>query len=94
MNGDRRPDVITPRFRYISVFINKPGLCTVPDVEGVALTAAKRLIARAHCRLGRLRIGDFYLKAGYVFTQTPQPGTMLRRGGKVNLWVSNGRRPS
>ena len=58
-----------------------------------ALTAAKRLIARTHCRLGRLRPTDSYLKAGYVFTQTPQPGTMLRRGGKVNLWVSNGRRP-
>jgi hypothetical protein len=94
LNGDRRPDVVTPRWTHISVFINRPGLCTVPRVEGLALTAAKQAVGRAHCRIGKIRRAKSYLKSGYVGSQSPEPGAMLRRGGRVNLWVSNGQRPS
>jgi hypothetical protein len=94
LNGDRRPDVATPRWAYISVFINTPGLCTVPRVEGLPLASASRVLARAHCRIRQVRRNHWYLKAGYVYSQTPVPGTMLPRGGKVNLWVSRGRKRS
>ncbi|HEX9350722.1 MAG TPA: FG-GAP-like repeat-containing protein [Gaiellaceae bacterium] len=95
LNGDRKPDVVTPRWAYLSVFINTPGLCTVPRVEGVALRGAEQALASAHCRVGKIRRTKSYLKSGCVFSQSPQPGTMVvRRGGRVNLWVSNGQRPS
>jgi hypothetical protein len=93
LSGDGRPDVVTPRWAFISVFVNTPGLCTVPRVEELTLAAARKALARAHCRLGKIRRVKSYLKSGDVFTQSPEPATMLRRGGIVNLWVSNGERP-
>jgi hypothetical protein len=94
LNGDRRPDVVTPRWAFISVFVNTPGLCTVPRVEALTLAAARKALARAQCRLGKIRRVKSYLKSGYVSSQSPEPAAMLRRGGTVNLWVSNGQRPS
>jgi beta-lactam-binding protein with PASTA domain len=94
LNGDRRPDVVTPRWGYISVFLNAPGQCTVPRVEGLSLAAARQVLARGHCREGRVRRNHWYLKPGYVYSQTPMPGTMLPRGGKVNFSVSRGRKRS
>ena len=31
LNGDRRADVVEARFDEVSVFVNAPGMCTVPD---------------------------------------------------------------
>jgi beta-lactam-binding protein with PASTA domain len=77
------------------VLINTPGLCTVQDVEGKTLSAAKRTIARANCRVAK--IGRAYSRnftKGRVISQKPKPGTVLPNRGKVNLVVSRGRRPS
>jgi beta-lactam-binding protein with PASTA domain len=91
----RRPDVVTPRWGYVSVFVNTPGRCTVPRVEGLPLATARHVLARAHCRVRHVRWNHWYLKPGcYVYSQTPMPGTMLPRGGKVNLRASRGRKSS
>jgi beta-lactam-binding protein with PASTA domain len=78
----------------VSVFINKPGLYTVPRVEGLQLASARQMLVRAHCRVRQVRRNHWYLKPGCVYSQTPMPGTMLPRGGEVNLWVSRGRKGS
>jgi len=91
LSGDRRLDVVTAKWDYVSVFINSPGLCTVQEVELIQLAAAKRKLARAHCRVGKIRhtygVGT---TRGLVFSQSPTAGTVLPRGGKVNLVVSRG----
>ena len=76
-----------------SVLINTPGLCTVQDVEGQTLLAARRTLARAHCRVGKIRRVYSRAKRGRVISQKPRFGTVLRNGGKVNLVVSRGRKP-
>jgi hypothetical protein len=95
LNGDSRPDLVTPRSRSVSVLLSKPGLCTVQDVREVAIAAAKRTIPRANCRVGKIRRAySKNVRRGRVRWQTPRPGTVLPGGGKVNLVVSRGRRPS
>jgi hypothetical protein len=69
-------------------------VCTVPHVRGKTLPAAKRTIARANCRVGKVRRAySKTVKRGRVLSAKPRPGTVLY-GGKVNLVVSRGRRPS
>jgi len=75
------------------VLLNTPGLCTVQHVEGKTLPAAKRTIARANCRVGKIRRA--YSKSvtrGRVISPEPKPGTVLPKRGKVILVVSRGRR--
>jgi hypothetical protein len=91
LSGDRRLDVVTAKWDYVSVFVNKPGLCTVQDVEFIQLAAAKRKLARAHCRVGKIRhTYGVSTTRGLVFSQSPAAGTVLPKGGKVNLVVSRG----
>ena len=93
LSGDRRLDVVTAKWDYVSVFINSPGLCTVQGVELIQLAAAKRKLARAHCRVGKIRhTYGVSTTRGLVFSQSPAAGTVLPRGGKVNLVVSRGRK--
>ena len=96
LNGDRKPDLATTN-RYantVSVLLNKPGLCTVQNVHGMTVAAAKRTIARANCRVGKIRRTYSKVKRGRVISQKPRFGAVLRGGGKVNLVVSRGRKPS
>ena len=75
------------------MLLNTPGLCTVQDVKGKTLPAAKRTIARANCRVGQIRRAySKRVKKGRVISQKPTPGTVLPGGGKVNLVVSRGRK--
>jgi beta-lactam-binding protein with PASTA domain len=65
----------------------------VQNVRGRTLQTAKRTIARANCRVGRVRRA--YLKRverGRVISQKPSFGAVLRAGAKVNLVVSRGPR--
>ncbi len=55
LSGDGRFDVVTAKWDYVSVFVNRPGLCTVQDVELIKFAAARRKLARAHCRVGKIR---------------------------------------
>jgi FG-GAP-like repeat/PASTA domain/FG-GAP repeat len=109
LNGDRKPDLAIANggFPTVSVLLNKPGLCTVQDVKGQRLPTARRTIARANCRVGTIRRAyskDVTLphppwfvpaiKRGRVISQMPKFGAVLPGGGKVNLVVSRGRKPS
>ena len=62
------------------------------NVKRKTLPAAKRTIARATCRVGKIRRAYSWVKRGRVISQKPKFGTVLPRGGKVNLVVSRGRK--
>jgi hypothetical protein len=95
LNGDGRPDLATADgANTVSVLVNKTVSCTVPKVTKKALPAAKRALARAHCRVGTLRRTSSRIKRGRVVSQAPKPGTLMPAGGRVNLVVSRGRRRS
>jgi FG-GAP-like repeat/PASTA domain len=67
-----------------------------PDVTivgGMTLSAARRTIASANCRVGK--ISHAYSKVvrrGRVVAQKPKFGTVLPGGGQVNLVLSRGRK--
>ena len=88
LNGDRRADVVEARFDEVSVFVNAPGMCTVPDVYGARLAAARRRLAERHCSVGKVkRTKD--ATPGLVWQQRPSVGTVLPKGGKVTLFVGS-----
>jgi hypothetical protein len=96
LNGDVKPDLATASgdVNSVSVLLNATGLCKVPNVKGKTLSAAKRVIARANCRVGTIRGGySKTVKRGRVISEKPKVGAVLRRGGKVDLVVSRGHKP-
>jgi FG-GAP-like repeat len=105
VNGDGRPDLVTVDGEAgepgssVSVRINTPGLCNVQEVRSdfrpIGLAPARRILARGHCRVGKVRRRfDKYVKKGRVISQRPLFGAVLPGGGKVNLVVSRGKRLS
>jgi len=65
--------------------------CHVPPVRGRKLAAARSAIAKASCRVGKVkRVRSKKVKRGRVISQSPRPGTSLTNLGKVNLVVSRG----
>jgi PASTA domain-containing protein len=69
------------------------GSCRVPKLRGKALLGARQEIARANCRLARVRRSySTTVKRGRVISQKPKPGKVLPNGGKVELVVSLGRK--
>jgi hypothetical protein len=97
LNGDGKPDLATANYHAntVSVLANTPGLCAVQAIKGQTLTAAKRTIARADCRVGKVRRAySKTVKSGRVIAEQPKPGAVLPKRSKVNLVVSRGRRLS
>lgn len=69
-----------------------PVTCRVPNVRNRKLAAARSAIAKAHCRVGKVRRkASKRIKRGRVISQSPKAGTRLPNLGKVNLVVSRGR---
>src|SRR5919198_4637878 len=69
--------------------------CIVPNVRGRRFPAAKRGLAAAHCKVGKVtRRYSRTVKKGRVIAQDEPPGTRLAPGTTVDLVVSRGRRPS
>jgi Fibronectin type III domain/PASTA domain/Divergent InlB B-repeat domain len=67
--------------------------CVVPNVKRKTLAKAKRSIAAAHCRTGRVtKAKSKTVPKGRVIAQSPKPRKKLAAGSKVNLVVSRGRR--
>jgi hypothetical protein len=73
--------------------IGQPRTCTVPDLKGEKLDAAKQALARAHCKPGTITKKYSKGKKGRVISQKPKPGTHLPLSGEVTLVVSKSRRP-
>jgi hypothetical protein len=102
LNGDGKADLAAAGTFFaekshqestVSVLLNRPGLCTVQGVARLTLPAAKQTIARANCRVGKIRRAYArYVKRGRVISQKPRFGTVLPGGSKVNLVVSRGRK--
>jgi subtilisin family serine protease len=59
--------------------------CVVPPMVGRRLAVARAAIARAGCRVGRVRRLRSHGRAGRVLRQYPQPGTQLVPHGRVEL---------
>jgi Bacterial Ig-like domain (group 2)/PASTA domain len=71
----------------------QPIRCKVPRVIGKTLPAAKKTLARAHCRTGRItRTFSRTRRKGVVVGQSRRPGQVLAANTKVNLVVSRGRK--
>jgi Regulator of chromosome condensation (RCC1) repeat/PASTA domain len=67
--------------------------CRVPAVIGKGLTAAKRMIAKRHCRTGKVTYAySRKRKKGVVLSQNRRPGSALPGGSRINLVVSRGRK--
>lgn len=67
--------------------------CIVPNVRGRLLSAARRALAAAHCRAGKVtRRYSRKVKKGRVVSQDERPRTRLFPGSTVDLVVSRGRR--
>jgi hypothetical protein len=96
LNGDRKLDLATAddEANTLSVLLNRPGLCTVQHLWRKTLPVAKRTLARANCRVGKIRRAYSRVKRGLVIREKPKAGTVLPKGGEVNLVVILGRRPS
>jgi hypothetical protein len=93
LDGDGKLDlaVANDYSGTVSVLINTPGLCTVQAVTRLALPAAKSTLARANCRVGRVRRAYSRARRGRVISQRPRFGAVLPGGSKVSLVISRGR---
>jgi eukaryotic-like serine/threonine-protein kinase len=68
--------------------------CVVPKLRGKRLKAAKRALAKAHCKVGTIaRKYSAVVGKGRVISQKPKPGSHRRVGTKVRLAVSRGKKP-
>lgn len=69
-------------------------VCVVPKVRGKKLAAAKRLIRRHSCRVGRIRYRfSARVAKKRVLKQSPHAHSRRKRGAKVKLVVSKGPPP-
>ena len=82
------PSAVVPTPR-----VTRTARCVVPNVRGKSLSRAKGQIRRAGCVTGSIRRAfSGSVRRGRVISQTPRAGARLRRGAKVNLVLSKGRK--
>jgi hypothetical protein len=83
-----------PAFRLTSIkAVFKVVRCVVPRVVGLRLQKAKKRIAKAHCRTGKVsRKPSPLRKKGRVLAQRPTARMKLKQGAKVKLTVGAGPR--
>ena len=75
------------------VITGAPPVCTVPRLRGLTLIGSKRLLVKRGCALGRItRAYSRRVARGRVIAQKRAPGLRLRRGAKVGVVLSRGRR--
>jgi len=68
--------------------------CVVPKLTAKRLRAAKRALANAHCKPGKItKAYSKAVKRGLVISQRPKPGKHSPAGARVNLTVSKGKKP-
>lgn len=70
-----------------------PTACLVPRLRGLTLVAAKRVLVKRGCSLGRVtRVKSRRVARGRVVAQRRAPGLRLARGARVAVVLSRGRR--
>jgi len=70
-----------------------PYVCTVPKLKRRTLRVARRILAAAHCSLGKVRHArSRRVRRGLIVSQRPGPGAELTAQAKVSVVVSLGRR--
>jgi len=70
-----------------------PTVCAVPRLRGLTLLTARRQLVKRGCAIGRVtRTGSRRVARGRVVGQRPAPGLRLRRGTRVAVVLSRGRR--
>jgi subtilisin family serine protease len=75
------------------VITSVPPVCTVPRLRGLTLIGSKRLLVKRGCDLGRItRAYSGRVRRGRVIAQKRTPGLRLRRGAKIGVVLSRGRR--
>jgi hypothetical protein len=62
-----------------------PATCKVPKLTGLTLAKAKKRLARAHCRLGKVTKPKHRRHGLVVVKQSPKPGATTTRRVKVKL---------
>jgi hypothetical protein len=66
--------------------------CTVPNLHGKTLKAAKKALKKAHCRAGKTsRKRSKKIRKGRVISSKPKAGKKLPNNAKVKLTLSKGR---
>jgi PASTA domain len=69
----------------------KAAKCVVPNLKNLTLLRATSKLAKAKCRLGRVkRVFSAKVKAGRVVSQSRKPGKKMPKGSRVNLVLSKG----
>jgi hypothetical protein len=92
LNGDGRADLAVASTGGLCVSLAKPGVCNVQDVVGLKLPDARKLLARAHCRVGRVRrVHSMLFGKRQISAERPGFGRAPRAGARVDLVVSLGR---
>jgi PASTA domain len=92
LNGDRRRDLVVMNSSTVSVLLNKPGLCNVPELRRMTLRSAKQTLARVNCRVGKVTFDYSRTIKGPVIRQKPKLGAVLPRGSRVDVVISRGGR--
>ena len=64
--------------------------CIVPRLRGLTRRAAARRLARAHCRLGKVRFARSRTRKGRVVRSRPRAGARRRSGTRVAITISRG----
>jgi subtilisin family serine protease len=68
-------------------------VCNVPRLRNLTVVGAKRLLVKRGCRLGRVtRAYSRRVRRGRVIAQKRTPGLRLKRGTKIAVVLSRGRR--
>ncbi len=67
-------------------------ICKVPKLKGKPLKKAKRILKGHHCRPGKITRKFSKVKKGHVIGQRPKPGRHLKKGAKIRLVVSKGKK--
>ena len=75
------------------MLINTPGLCNVQDVERQTLTAAKQMLARANCRVGKIRRAYSRTSRGRVISQKPSSARCCEAAARSISSSAAGGRP-
>jgi PASTA domain len=69
------------------------GSCVVPGLKGKTVAQARSLLRARRCALGRVtRTYSARVRRGKIAAQSRRAGARLRRGTRVNVVVSRGRR--